>query len=150
MKNYDPKTAAKVWDRVQNTAVPPGDSQLILNLIAEEILDSRTYLQLAKRLPPPQAAIVRQLAQQEQAHATCLKGIYTMITGRNPIVPPVQGTDDPADIVLRRCYGREMRALAQYESRQNDPQYGHIFRTLARQEQEHCHRILELLGTLAK
>ena len=40
--------------------------------------------------------------------------------------------------------------LAQYESRQSDPQYGHVFRDLARQEQEHCHRILEILGALAK
>ena len=150
MKNYDPKTAAKVWDRVQNTAVPAGDSQQILNLIAEEALDARTYQQLAKRLPPPLANTVRQLSQQEQAHATCLKGIYTMITGRSAIVSPPQAADDPPDIVLRRCYGREMRVLAQYESRQNDPQYGHIFHALARQEQEHCRKLLEILGALSK
>ena len=150
MKNYDPNTAAKVWDRVRNTAVPPGDSQLILNLITEEIQDWRTYQQLSRRLPPPQAAVVRQLSQQAQAQATCLKGIYTMITGRSAIVPPPSAADDPADIVLRRCYGRAMRALTQYESRQNDPQYGHIFQNLARQEQEHCHRVLELLGALSK
>ena len=150
MKNYDPKAAAKVWDRVQNAAVPPGDSQLILNLIADEILDARTYALLTKRLSPPQAAIIRQISQQEQAHAACLKGIYTMITGRNAIVPPPKVADDPADIVLRRCYGREMRALAQYESRQGDPQYGHLFRSLAQQEQEHCHRIWEILGAVSK
>ena len=150
MKSYDPKTAAKVWDRVQNTAVPAGDSQLILNLITEEVLDARTYQQLAKRLPPPLANTVRQLSQQEQAHAACLKGIYAMITGRNAIVPAPKVADDPTDIVLRRCYGREMRALAQYESRQSDPQYGHIFHTLAQQEQEHCRKLLEILGALAK
>ena len=147
MKQYDPN---KVWDRVKNAAVPVGDSQLILNLITEEALDARTYGQLAKRLPPPQAAIARQLSQQEQAHIACLKGIYTMITGRNAILAPQKVTDDPPEIVLRRCYGREMRTLTQYEARQNDPQYGHIFRALAHQEQEHCHRILEILGALAK
>lgn len=150
MKNYDPKTAARVWDRVQNTAVPLGDTQLIVNLIAEEALDAATYLQLSKRLPPTQAAAVKQLAQQEQAHVTCLKGIYTMITGEIPKLSPPKIANDPPDIVLRRCYGREMRALAQYEARQSDPQYGHVFRTLARQEQEHCHRILEILGVLQK
>lgn len=150
MKNYDPKTAARVWDRVQNTAVPAGDSQLILNLIAEEALDAAAYLQLSKRLPTPQAAAVKQLAQQEQSHVSCLKGVYTMITGEKPKVLPVKVSDDPPDIVLRRCYGREMRALAQYEARQNDPQYGHVFRMLARQEQEHCRRLLEILGTLSK
>ena len=150
MKNYDPKTAARVWDRVQNTAVPAGDSQLILNLIAEEILDAATYLQLSKRLSTPQAAAIKQLAQQEQSHVSCLKGVYTMITGEKPKVLPVKVSDDPPDIVLRRCYGREMRALAQYEARQNDPQYGHVFRMMARQEQEHCRRLLEILGALQK
>lgn len=150
MKNYDPNTAARVWDRVQNTTPPPGDSQLILNLIAEELLDSVTYLRLAKKLPAPHAVAARQLAGQEQAHVACLKGIYTLITGRKAIVPTPTGSDDPPDIVLRRCYGREMRCLAQYEARQNDPQYGHIFQRLARQEQEHCHKILEILGALAK
>ena len=150
MKNYDPKPAARVWDRVQNAAVPAGDSQLNLNLIAEELLDAATYLQLSKRLSTPQAAAIKQLAQQEQSHVSCLKGVYTMITGEKPKVLPVKVSDDPPDIVLRRCYGREMRALAQYEARQNDPQYGHVFRMLARQEQEHCRRLLEILGTLSK
>lgn len=150
MKNYDPKTAARVWDRVQNAAVPIADAQLILNLIADEALDAATYLQLSKRLPVPQATVIRQMSQQEQAHISCLKGIYTMITGEKAKILPPKVADDPPDIVLRRCYGREMRVLAQYEARQNDPQYGHVFRTLARQEQEHCHRLLEILGILSK
>ena len=150
MKNYDPKTAARVWDRVQNAAVPAGDAQLILNLIAEEALDAATYLQLSKRLPPPLAAAVKQIAQQEQAHISCLKGIYTMITGEKAKIAPPKVADDPPDIVLRRSYGREMRALAQWEARQNDPQYGHVFRSLVRQEQEHCHKLLEILGMLTK
>ena len=150
MKQYDPKTAARVWDRVQNTTPPAGDAQTVLNLIAEEMLDAASYQRLARRLPPPQAAIARQLSQQEQAHISCLKGIYTLITGEKPLVPPPAVSDDPPEIMLRRCYGREMRCLSQYESRMGDPQYGHIFRTLARQEQEHCHRILEILGTLSK
>ena len=150
MKNYDPKTAARVWDRVQNAAVPLGDSQMILNLITEEAVDAATYLQLSKRLPMPAAAAMKQLAQQEQAHITCLKGIYTMITGEKAKFLPPKVADDPPDIVLRRCYGREMRALAHYEAQQSDPQYGHVYRAMVRQEQEHCHKLLEILGMLNK
>ena len=150
MKQYDPKSAAMVWDRVRGTAVPTGDAPAILNLIEEELLDAAAYQRLSKRLPPPQAAAARQMAQQEQAHAACLKGIYALITGRPPMVPPPVAADDPPEIILRRCYGREMRCLAQYEARQTDPQYGHVFRSLSRQEQEHCHKILEILGVLAK
>ena len=150
MKPYDPKTAARVWDRVQNSAPPPGDAQTILNLIAEEMLDAAAYQRLARRLPPPQAAVAKNLYQQEQSHISCLKGIYTLITGDKPIVPPPSAGDDQPEITLRRCYGREMRCLSQYEARTGDPQYGHIFRTLARQEQEHCHKILEILGALSR
>ena len=139
-----------VWDRAQNAAVPTGDAPAILNLIEEELVDAAAYLRLARKLPPPQAAIARQLAQQEQSHAVCLKGIYTLITGRKAMVPQPALSDEPPEVVLRRCYGREMRCLAQYEARQTDAQYGHVFRSLARQEQEHCHRILEILGALAK
>ena len=148
MKNYDPNTAARVWDRVQNTVVPAGDAQTVLNLIAEEMLDAAAYQRLSKRLPPPQAAIARQLSQQEQAHVSCLKGIYTLITGQKPLVPPPTVTDDPPDIVLRRCYGREMQSLAEYERRSADPQYGAVFRKIAEQEQGHCRILLELLGRL--
>ena len=150
MKQYDPKTAKMVWDRVQNAAVPAPDAPAILNLIEEELVDAAAYLRLSKKLPPALAAIARQLSQQEQSHAGCLRGIYALITGRKAIVPQPVVADDPPEIVLRRCYGREMRCLAQYEARQNDPQYGHVFHSMARQEQEHCHKILELLGVLAK
>ncbi len=149
MKNYDPKVAAQVWDRVKG-ANPAGDSQAILKLIEEELLDAATYQKLSRHLPPPQAAVARQLAQQEQAHAVCLKGIYTMLSGEKPALSPPSVTDDPPGIVLRRCYGREMRCLAQYEARRGDPLYGHVFRKLAQEEQAHCHRLLELLGTVTK
>ena len=148
MKNYDPKTAARVWERVQTTAIPAADGQVILQLITDELLEASTFLRLSKRLPAYSA--LRQISQQDQAHAACLKGVYTMITGEKPKYIPAVATDDPPDIVLRRCYGRKMRALAQYESRLTDPQYGHIFRSLVRQEQEHCRMILEVMGTLSK
>lgn len=150
MKDMNPNTAAQVWDRVKNTAVPAPDARSILGLIAEEMQDAAAYQRLAQRLPAHLATVARQMARQEQSHVTCLKGAYTLITGQKPLVPPAAVSDDPPEILLRRCYGREMRCLSQYESRQNDPQYGHIFRMLARQEQEHCHRILEILGAISK
>ena len=149
MKDVHPN-AANVWDRVRGAPVPAPDAQSILNLIAEELADAAAYRQLARRLPPMQAKLAQQMAQQEQAHAACLRGVYKMITGQNPSVPTPAVSDDSPEIVLRRCYGREMRCLSQYEARQGDPQYGHVFRALAHQEKEHCHRILELLGFLSK
>ena len=149
MNHIDPHTAAKVWERVK---APPVNTEAdtIRSLMAEELLDALTYQRLAKKLPPTQGLIARQLAQQEQAHAVCLKGIYTMLTGSTPNLPTPAPQDDPPQVILRRCYGREMRCLAQYEARQNDPQYGHVFQRLAREEQEQCRKLLELLGMLTK
>ena len=149
MNHIDPHTAARVWERVKSPPVNT-EADTIRSLMIEELLDALTYQRLAKKLPPAQGLIARQLAQQEQSHAVCLKGIYTMLTGNTPNLTPPTPQDDPPQVILRRCYGREMRCLAQYEARQTDPQYGHIFHRLAREEQEHCRKLLELLGMLTK
>ena len=57
MKPYDPKTAISVWDRVKNTEPSAGDAPAILNLIEEELLDSATYLRLAKKLGPGKTVV---------------------------------------------------------------------------------------------
>ena len=148
MKEINPNTAARVWDRVRNTAVPTGDAPTILNLIAEEMQDAAAYQKLSQQLPAPLAAIARQIARQEQSHVACLRGVYTLITGQKPILPPPAVTDDGPQILLRRCYGREMQCLARYEARTADPEFGQVFSRLADQEREHCHLLLEILGRL--
>ena len=54
MKNIDPRTAARVWERVQAPA-GIGDAPAIQALLAEEMLDALTYRQLSKKLPPAPA-----------------------------------------------------------------------------------------------
>ena len=148
MDTIDKQKAARVWERVQGRPVrDPGD---LPALIAGEWSDAAIYLQLSRRFQGKESAALRRLYEQEQAHAACLKGIYTLLTGAQPAVPTVTPALENTEAALRRCYGREMRCLAQYEARQTDPQYGHVFRSLSRQEQEHCHKILEILGVLAK
>ena len=147
MERIDPAKAARVWQRVQEKPTEKRE-QGLQELIFEEWTDAATYLQLSRRFQGKKAALLRKLYQDELSHAACLKGIYTLITGSRPVVktlPPQQGD---AEQVLRRCYGREMRCLARYESRSSDPEYGQVFSRLAQQEREHCHLILEFLGDL--
>ena len=94
--------------------------------------------------------ILRRLSEQEQAHTACLKGIYTLITGSHPTVRTIAPSQDPPEMILRRCYGQEMHSLAQYEARSGDPEYGQVFARLAEQEREHCRIILELIGNLKR
>ncbi len=147
MENYDAAKATRVWQRVQ--ASQP-EAEGLPALIAGELEDAATYIQLARRLGSKEGQVLRQLAATEQSHAACLKGIYTLMTGEpiNPRIPPLR--QEPAERTLRRCYGKEMRCLAQYEARTSDPEYGPVFARLAAQEREHCMTVLELIGRLKK
>ncbi|MBE7001426.1 MAG: hypothetical protein E7421_01840 [Ruminococcaceae bacterium] len=148
MDTYDKAKAARVWQRVQG-AVATNPTQGLPGLIAEEWTDAAIYLALSRRVPGNGGMILKKIGQEEQAHMACLKGIYTLQgTGRPDIPSPPPVERAPVGVMLRRCYGREMRCLAQYEARANDPEYGQIFARMAQQEREHCRQILELLGSL--
>lgn len=148
MNTIDPTKAAHVWQRVRAEASPSLEENGLGELIVREWESASAYLQLSRRMTGRSATLLRKLFEQEQAHVACLKGIYTLITGKRPSFTGVKpGQDDPQK-ALRRCYGEQMQRLACYEQRSADPQYGHVFARLAQQEREHCHILLEILGTL--
>ena len=148
MENYDKAKAARVWQRVLGTAAA-NPTQGLAGMIAEEWGDATVYQALARRLQGPAANILRKISQEEQTHMACLKGMYTLQGQGRPDIPAPPPVDNaPVGLLLRRCYGREMRCLAQYEARANDPEYGQVFARMAQQEREHCRQILELLGKL--
>jgi len=146
MQQIDQAKAQRVWQRVTGSSPAPEGS--LLDLIAGEWADATTYLHLARQLGGPEGNLLRQMFQQEQAHAACLKGIYALNSGTRPSIPTPPAPKEPPQVVLRRCYGREMQCLAQYESRISDPDYGQVYAKLAAQEREHCKLILELIGKL--
>ena len=148
METYDKAKAARVWQRVQGeTAANP--TQGLTGMIAEEWADAAIYLALSRRVPGNYGIVLRKMGQEEQAHMACLKGIYTLQGNGRPDVPTPPPPDNASvQTILRRCYGREMRCLAQYEARTDHPEYGQIFARMAQQEREHCRQILELLGNL--
>lgn len=149
MDTIDTAKAARVWQRVTATR-PTQSTQDLLTLIREEWADAATYLTLSRHFQGKENGILRKLFEQEQAHTACLKGIYTLITGSHPVVPTTQPPQEPPMQALRRSYGREMRCLAEYEARSNDPEYGQVFARLADQEREHCRAVLELIGKLKR
>ena len=148
MENYDKAKAARVWQRVQGAATA-NPTQGLPGMIAEEWADAALYMALSKRVQGPAAAVLRKIAQEEQTHMACLKGMYTLLGAGKPEIPaPPPADKAPIGLLLRRCYGREMRCMTQYEARASDPEYGQVFARMAQQEREHCRQILELLGSL--
>ena len=150
MENIDPAMAQRVWQRVTSAApseVAPASPDLQA-LIEAELEDAAAYLHLSRFFSDPYSRILRQMHQQEQSHAACLKGIYRMSTGRrcNPRLPrPLR---EKPSVTLRRCCQRELDCATQYEARSKDPVSGETFSRLAQQEREHSRFLLELLGKL--
>lgn len=148
METFDPTKAAQVWQRVHTGAPQPRPEEGLLELITREAEDAAIYLQLSRVVQGKASVLLRRMYDQEQTHVACLKGIYTLTTGKRANIPMPKLTPDTPENVLRRCYGREMRCLARYEQRCSDPEYGQVFSRLAEQERDHCRMILELLGGL--
>ena len=148
MQFVDSAKAARVWQRVQDTGLPKEAG--LLGMITQELSDAATYLQLSRKLQGKHSVTLRKMYEEEQAHADCLKGLYTLITGTHPIVKATPLSSSNIEALLRQCYGREMQSLAAYEQRITDPEYGQVFSMLAAQEKAHCRIILEILGSLKK
>lgn len=148
METYDARKAARVWQRVQGAETGKVDAPTLLSMITQEWEDGGIYLNLSRQVQGTYRAILYKMFLEEQTHSACLKGIYTLLTGSHPKVRPQTPNREPVRVTLRRCYGREMRALARYEAMGNDPEYGQVFLRLAAQEREHCKTILQLLGSL--
>ena len=155
MHTYDPQKAARVWQRVQNQTKAEEREQRdpvgsIRSMIMEERMSAAVYLQLSRQVPSREASVLQRLFREEQTHAACLRGIYTLITGEKPVVGAPTTVQEQPEITLRRCYAREMRTLKEYEARSADPEYGPVFARLAEQEREHCRAVLEVIGGLKK
>ena len=155
MKAYDPQMAQRVWQRVQHpqqeAAEKAAQREAVLqSLIMEEWILASTYLQLSRQMPGKEAAVLQRLFREEQTHTSCLKGIYTLMTGEKPSIPTQPAVRESAEKTLRKCYVREMRSLKEYEARSSDPEFGPVFTKLAEQEREHCRAVLELIGGLQK
>jgi rubrerythrin len=148
MEAYNPEKAAQVWQRVRSTALPEALAAGLPTLIAGEWSDAATYLQLSRRFQGRDAAILRRMFEEEQSHAACLKGIYSLLTGERTVTRTPPAAQEPLEVTLRKCYGREMHCLAEYEQHTAHKEYGMVFQRLAEQEREHCRALLELLGKL--
>lgn len=149
---YDTHKAARVWQRVQGEkqepAVQHGDS--LAALIMEQLQLSAVYQQLSRQTTGKDGAPFMRLAREAKTQALCLKGIMTLITGQAAAMGPTPPQVSTRDAMLRRCYGRELRLLKEYENRCGDAEYGPVFNRMAARGREHCCTLLELIGAVGR
>ena len=134
MDRIDPKTAARVWERVRAPQAPSLDANRLLPFIREEWLDAL----ICKHLGLNTEHILE--------NAACLKGIYRILTGGLPRMTPPQWKQEKTPILLRQSFDRRMGLLAQYEALQADPRFGPVFSRLTAISLVQACKVLESLG----
>lgn len=150
MEVFDNEAAKRVWQRVQGRQDMPNPEPELPALIREEWEDGAVCLYLSRRFQGSDGALLRRLSEENRAHAACLKGICILITGEKPPLTALPPSQEPAQILFRRCCGRALRRIGEYERRSAHPEYGPIFQLLAQQKKAQCQKLLQLLGSMEK
>lgn len=149
MNEIDPIQASRVWQRVRGQTAAD-EEQALAALIQQQWHNACIFLQLSRRCCGPDAALLHRLFEQAQSHCACLKGIYSIFTGKKFSTRPAAPVPGTPGEILRTCYARQMRILSAYEVRARDSEYAHVFARLRDQEMDGCRMVLQLIGSLGK
>lgn len=148
MEMIDKELQQRVWQRVQRADSPLEEGGQLLTMIAGAWTDAAAYLQLSGQYRGADAALLRRMHQEEKAHCACLKGMYTLCTGKRAMVKAPPLPKETAEAALRRCYYRKRQSLEAYRQRIGHPEFGPMFEKMHDLELSHCSSILELIGRL--
>ena len=150
MEKYDREMARRVWQRVQGEPPREQPGQNLLAMLQGELMAASTYLMLSRQMSGRAAQVLQRMYREEQNHAAYLKGMYLLAAGQMPALRAPQPVKEPLETALRKCYGAELKSASEYEGCSADPEFGHVFAQMARQEREHCACVLEMIGSLQK
>lgn len=148
MDTIDRNTARQVWSRVTAAPAPglsPGD---LYNLMSAAGETAALYRGLTSSLSGKQreSALILLAGQQETLWA--LGGMQRISFGKGTSQKAGTPSQKQPRRILEACFHQARNALTEYTARTIDTQYGPVFRLLAAREEEHCLRILTLLGQL--
>ena len=151
--DYDKGKEARVWQRIQNEkqqeqAARPAEH--LPALIMECLQLAAAYRQLSLRVGGKDGTSLIRLAREANAQAVCLKGIVSLMKGSVPNITGIPQQLSITDVLMRRCYGAELRMMKACESRCSDPEYGPVFERLTARGREHCCTLMELIGRTGK
>ena len=124
------------------------DGRALRGLVLESLTAAENYRRMARCISGWQAEALDRMAREAKAQGACIGGICTLITGetlRSPVPCPDTGT---LDARLKKSYARAMRMLSACEGCGEDPEYGPVFGRLAIRQQDHCRKILEIIGSM--
>ena len=126
----------------------PVDGRVLGELLLATAAAAENFGRLAPCFQAWQAQALGQMARESRAQGACLGGICAMVTGEPPkqtVPPPDTGT---LPVRLKKSYVRALGLLTACQAHSADPEYGPVFQRLATRQQDHCRKILEIIGSL--
>lgn len=124
------------------------DGRKLPGLMMEMGTAAENYRRLTGCFSGWQAEALNRMAREARAHSACVGGICALVLGETPEKSfPLPDTGTLA-VRLKKAYSRAMRLLSACEGYRDDPEYGPVFQRLAAKQQEHCRKILEIIGSL--
>ena len=137
----------QVWQRVlgqQEIQQTTG-----LKALAMEAREAaREYRQLSRVCRGKQQTLARALWEAEEEAMEMLRGLHYLQTGETLRLPEPVGTGAAGKRSLMKRYHETRRRAAEYLSRSGEPEWGQVFRILAKGQEDQCARIAGLLGCM--
>ena len=148
MQEFNSENVRKIWQRVQQANAPVSENPDLCGCVSRALDTAEIYARLSRRIPGRNGQILAQFARREQSHAASIKGICAVTYGKCPPIRSKPPENMPVQVLLRRCYGQTLQAIADYEKLSAQESYGNIFKKIINEEQSQLLFLLQLLGTL--
>lgn len=150
MENVDKAMESRVWQRVRNPKpeeMPPLQRDNLKGCILAAQENAVAFRNLSLQLIGKQWEGLRRLETESMKLAHCLRGI-SALRGETVKLTPLTRPRDLPWRALEKCFHRSRKLYEEMDRRSADLECGMVFRRLARQTEEHCAAIAELLGKL--
>lgn len=136
-----------MWQRVRGNGAPNQRLELrAMQLAALE--NAAAYHRAASGASGTVREQLRQLQENALTQADSLSGIHCLTAG-TPLMRKEQSAPaQPMATLLKNCYHRAHRALAEYTMRSAEGEVGTVFRTLTDLAAKECATIAHLLGKI--
>ena len=124
------------------------DGLALPGLMLESMTAAENYCRLSRCFSGWQAEALNRMAREARAQGTCIGGICALVMGEPPAKQASVPDTGTLGVRLKKAYARAMHLLSACEGFSADPEYGPVFGRLMIRQQDHCRKILEIIGSL--
>ena len=124
------------------------DVRALGGMMQESLSAAENYRRLSKCFSGWQTEELHRMGREARALGACIGGICALVMEETPTLPPAIPDTGTVAVRLKKAYARAMHLLTACERYGTDPEYGPVFQSLVIRQQDHCRKILEIIGSL--